>query len=368
MSQTTQRPPLVAATTTRAASADTTFRDLINRPRGGFDADAYHVMSERDNALIADEILNGAGSTKFVYAFDISGKSVTGISVIGARHLAAEYGGLRHRIVASTRKSGSLFTFTSYPANNSAMNVSCSTIPELREEDDFYSALVEITDVKKGNSIQMEAAENREERRRDGTRYDRPHYQKIAQAKAYRNAVLALIPQDVQIEWADKMLALGKGDKITESVIGEKRSGVLRFAAANGIPMDRHAVEALTMDQIAGLADAARTKERARFTNAAIALGLVQEAVPQETDVVGATPPETPTRRGPGRPRKADAPPQEAPPPPEGAGRGPRRAAAPAAPPPAAQRPAMAAAASNPTANRQHQPDEPPPASGEDLF
>ncbi len=92
--------------------------DAVRTMTGGFDVDAWHVMEERDNALIADEILHGPGSSKFVYSFAIAGQRepVSGISVVGARHLAAHYKGLKHRVVAAIQKTGALFTFTSYPA------------------------------------------------------------------------------------------------------------------------------------------------------------------------------------------------------------------------------------------------------------
>src|ERR1700748_2794345 len=132
--------------------------DMVRSVTGGgsFAPDVWHVMDERDNALIAEEILHGAGSSKFVYSFEIvRGKPpVAGTSVVGARHLAAHYGGLKHRMVASAQKTGSLFTFTSYPAPGMPMTVSCSVIHELEDEDDFYSAVCEMSDVKNGNSIQ----------------------------------------------------------------------------------------------------------------------------------------------------------------------------------------------------------------------
>ena len=126
---------------------------------GGFDVDAWHVMEERDNALIADEVLHGPGSSKFVYSFDIAGQRdpVTGISVIGARHLAAHYKGLKHRLVAAMQKTGSLFVFTSYPSADQPMAVTASIVPELAEEDDFYAAVVEVTDIKTGNTLQVRA-------------------------------------------------------------------------------------------------------------------------------------------------------------------------------------------------------------------
>lgn len=226
---------------------------------GGFDADAWHVIEERDNQLIADEVLNGAGSTKFVYQFDLGSTAVVGISVIGARHLAAAYGGLKHRMVASVQKTGALFTFSSYPQPGTPMVVECRVIPDLEGEDDFFSAICEITDVKTGNSIQVEKKENRFETKKNGDTYERPHYALIAQSKAYRNGILAVIPQDTQMRWKLEMLKLSKTELITSSVIDEKRSGVLKFAASKGITVDRKAVEQLTIEQISGLSEAART-------------------------------------------------------------------------------------------------------------
>jgi hypothetical protein len=272
---------------------------------GRFDPDAWHVMQRRDNALIEDEILHGASSAKFVYSFDISGTSVTGISVVGARHLAAHYGGIKHRIVASVQKSGSLFTFRSYPHDNMPMRVLAESIPQLSDEPDFYEAIVEIFDVKTGNSIQVERRENRLEQRRDKSTYERPHYATIAQAKAYRNGVLAIIPQDILIKWREAQLRLGRNETITADVLGEKRSGVLRFGAARAIPLERGAVEALTLDQIAGLSDAAHTGNLTAFAQAAQALGLVQQ---NAEDGPPATTGLTAPKRGPGRPRK-DPPP-----------------------------------------------------------
>jgi hypothetical protein len=165
------------------------------------------------------------------------------------------------------------------------MSVSASVVAELADEADFYAAVVEMTDLKTGNKIQTERRESRVEFRRDGSSYERPNYATIAQSKAYRNAVLALIPQDVVIQWREAMLKLKKTETITASVIEEKRSNVLRFAAQRAIALDRHAVEALTLDQIAGLGDAAREGQLPAFVEAARALGLEvgqgQESPPQ---------------------------------------------------------------------------------------
>lgn len=282
--------------------------EAVRNVAGGFDIDAWHVMDERDNQLIADEILHGAGSDSFVYQFDVSGKQVSGISVVGARHLANHYRGLKHRLVASMQKTGELFQFTSYPQENMPMSVSCAVVNELAQEPDYYAAVVEITDVKTGNSIQIERREARFESRRDGSQYERPNFATIAQSKAYRNGILVLIPQDVQIRWKAEMLKLRKGETITESVLEQKRSGVLRFAAQKALSLDRRRVEALTLDQIAGLGDAARDGNTAAFAHAAGALGLVQTGPSETAPPPLAEPqPETPRR---GRPRREAAAPE----------------------------------------------------------
>jgi hypothetical protein len=264
----TARPQLVAPRQLATVEA------VRNLTGGHFDADAWYIMDQRDNALIADEVLHGPGSSTFVYSFPLQGSTVSGISVIGARHLANHYKGLKHRLVAAQQKSAALFTFTSYPAENMPMAVSCSVVPELADEPDFYAAVVEVTDIKTGNSLQVERRELRYEDRRGGGSFERPHYATIAQSKAYRNAVLALIPQDVAIQWKANMLQLQKGEVITASVLEEKRAGVLRFAAQRGVALDRQAIERLTLDQIAGLGDAAREGRLPAFVTAVQALGI----------------------------------------------------------------------------------------------
>src|SRR5262245_47891554 len=135
------------------AQTTTPFRPPLVQPRaqqiemvraasgGGFDPDIWHVMDERDNALIADEILHGAGSSAFVYSFRMrDGTEVSGVSVIGARHLAAHYKGLKHRLIASMTKTGELFVAQSFPGDGNPMAVSATVINELAEQPDFYSA------------------------------------------------------------------------------------------------------------------------------------------------------------------------------------------------------------------------------------
>jgi hypothetical protein len=129
-------------------------------------------------------------------------------------------------------------------------------------------------DIKTGNSIQIERRELRFEERRGGGHYERPNYATIAQSKAYRNAVLSLVPQDIVIRWKAQQLKLQKSETITASVLDEKRGHVIRFAAQRAIALDRRAVEGLTLDQISGLGDAAREGRLPAFVEAARALGL----------------------------------------------------------------------------------------------
>lgn len=270
------RPQIYAPAPLHRPGPDAFFEQVIaNTLASGFDPDAYHVIGNRDADLIADQIMGGAGSSKFVYNFELKGKPVTGVSVVGARQLAYSYGAIHHRLIASTSKRGSLFVFTTYPHGDTPMGVSTMIIDDLAGEPDFYSALVEVEDVKKGNSVQVEAMELRVGLTRDGTPFDRPHYEKIAQAKAYRNGVLAVIPQDVQLRWKVEMLKLGKNEEITASVVDAKRRGVLRFAAVRGIPIERRSLEAITLEQIAGLSEAARTGQDGVFVNAAAALRIL---------------------------------------------------------------------------------------------
>lgn len=267
----------------------------------GFDPDMWHVMNERDNALIADEVAHGAGSPIFVYQFDIGGHPVANISTKGMQHLAGFVGGLHHKIISALEKRGTVVCCQRFTGEGTPIGYT-SLPAEMASEPDFYSVVVEITDIKTGNSVQIERRENRFERRRDGSEFERPHFQTIAQSKARRNGYAVLIPQDMQAEFLQRMLKLDKNKMVlTPSLLAEKRSHVLRYAAAQGIPVDRRRLEILTLDQISGLGDAAREGALPRFAQAAVALGLM---VGEVTDEPAEQAPEPPRR---GRPRKADS-------------------------------------------------------------
>jgi hypothetical protein len=100
------------------------------------------------------------------------------------------------------------------------------------------------------------------------------------------------------------MLRLKKEEVITESVIDQKRANVLQFAAQKAIALDRQAIDHLTLDQIAGLGDAAREGQLPAFVEAAKALGLevAQESTPTEPARAAAPPP---AARGPAPRRQA---------------------------------------------------------------
>jgi hypothetical protein len=260
----------------------------------------WHVMEKRDNQLIEDEILHGAGSSAFVYSFKIKGKEISGVSVVGARYLATKYGGLKHRILSSTQKDGARFTYRTYPDRETRQDVSSNMIPDLADEPDYYSVMVEVEDIKTGNTIQVEAEEKRYEPRDDGSYWEKPHYRKIAQAKAYRNAILDLVPQTVVLAWKIEMLKLQKGEIITDSVIEQKRKSVLTYTASQGIPLLRSAVNDLSMEQIDGLAEAARSKDKARFAAALEGLNLKEGEGDEEkrTQKTNQAPKDSPRKAG----------------------------------------------------------------------
>lgn len=268
------RPQLAAARAPGKSILDDVVAATVSR--GGIDLDLLHVMDGADESLIGEEVVNGVKSGAFVYSFAISGSgTVSGISVVGAAHLARKYGGLKHRMIASVEKRGALHIFRSYPDNGSPMQVTTSILHDLEGDTDYYTAVVEMTDIKTGNSIQVEKTETRMERKRDGSTFERPHFQVIAQSKAYRNAVLRLVPQDIQRKFMTECIAQGNSKDMTDSAIDEKRRGVLAYAVKKGLPVTREGVFALGMAEISGLSDAAREDGVTAFVNGCKALGLL---------------------------------------------------------------------------------------------
>lgn len=233
-----------------------------------FNPDAWHAMQERDDQLIRDSVLHGYSGKEYVYQFNISGTNVTGVSVVGARELASHYGGIKHRIVASVDKTGSLFVFKSFEP----LAVQANIIPQLADEEDFYEVVIEITDIKTGNSIQVRKKETKVEKRRNGSTYERPHFDVIAESKAYRNGVLSIIPQNVIKEFESR--ALRAGNSGNEKTIDQLRDGAVAFCAKHGIAVSRQAVAGLTYAELQGLSAAAAGGPE-NFRESAEALGII---------------------------------------------------------------------------------------------
>lgn len=304
-------------TIARPATTTTQEQSLLDRvlaSTGQFDAEMWHVMDRRDDQLVRDEALQGVTSDTFVYEFKIQGKEVSGISVRGAAHLAHLYGGIKHRLIASVDKRGNLFTFKTYPAPGQPMSVTVQRIPELAGDDDYFEVVVEVEDVKNGNSIQVTKKQMAVGHGQNGT-YQIQHHEILAESKAFRNAVLRVVSQDVVNDFKMRALKAKHGADVTSDTIDAKRTGILQYAAKHALSIDRERVNALVYAQIAGLAEAARQGIE-QFKASAAALGLVageaQAAAASQADAseeTATSPPPPPTApeqqaRGRGRPRK----------------------------------------------------------------
>lgn len=248
-----------------------------------FDPAAYHAMQERDNQLIRDEIMHGYASRAFIYSFEIQGKKVHGVSVIGARELASQYKGIKARIVATVEKKGALFIFRSF----SPLNIETRVLPELADDDDYYECVMEVSDLKTGNTIEVRKKENRTERKRDGGYFIRPHYDVICESKAYRNGVLSILPQGVIKDFEAKCLA--SGGATSEKTIDQLRDGAIAFAAKHGVAVDRRSVQGLAYAELLGLGNAAAAGKPA-FIEACAALGVMVEASDPSATVAPSAP------------------------------------------------------------------------------
>lgn len=266
----------------RAHRTESPLDRLLEQPLQ-LNAEILHAMEARDDQLVEDSILHGAADAVFVYSFQIQGKTIEGVSVIGARELASEYGGIRSRIVSTFEKTGSVFVLKSFDP----VHLQVQRVAELESEPDYYEVTLQVEDIKSGNSISIRKKEFKKEKRRDGTFYDRPHYDTIAESKAYRNGVIGIIPQRVVKEFKKRSLDAGRG-------VVEKRSkddliaGFLRFAANQSLRVDRNALNDLTYNQIMGLAESAK-EDIARFKAAANSLGVLLEqgeAIPDQNEQI----------------------------------------------------------------------------------
>lgn len=267
---------MATATIAQLRSSDTAdggalLQQLLQQP-GRFDPDAWHVMQERDNELIRSELLHGVASSAFVYQFDIKGTKVTGISVVGARELASQYKGIKSRIVATIEKRGALFIFRTF----TPLSIETRVIDELATDDDFYECVMEVSDIKTANSIEVRKKETRTERKRDGTTYERPHYDVICESKAFRNGVLSVLPQSVIQDF--KKRCLNANQTSNERTIQQLRASAGAHAAKHGMALDRSRLAELTFEELTGLGAAAAGGVD-NFKRSAISLGLIAGTV-----------------------------------------------------------------------------------------
>lgn len=250
---------------------------------GVFDIDAYHAMQERDEQLIEDVIVHGSTTEEFVYSFPMQGKTVAGVSVVGARELAYQYGGIKHRIIATLQKNGALMTARSFEP----LAVNVMHVHDLADEDDFYEVIIEVTDVKKGNSLQVRKREAIFGKRKDGSLFAREHYDVIAESKAFRNGVLNILPQSVisafKTKCLETMANAQNGTVNKQRTIQELRTGATRYAMSKGVPLDRSRVEKLAYTEIEDLSR--QLNDLDLFINTAERLGVVarQESATEST-------------------------------------------------------------------------------------
>jgi hypothetical protein len=277
---------------------------LLNRP-AAFSQEAWHAMNARDTMQIEQEVMHGTSDASFVYAMLIKGKLVSGVSVVGARQLVTEYGGMRSQLVASTEKKGALFVFRQFRP----MAIDTRVIHELESLPDYYEAVLELTDIKTGNSVEVRKAETSVGVSNSGSQYEKPHYATIAESKAFRNGVLSLIPQAVVKQFQNKCLKraleMGAFDASesanlkaavqkflrtaneapvsVEKTIDQLRDGCMAYATKHGISIDRNVLANLAYAELVGLGQASKVENG--FLPAAQALGLVveREQAPSDT-------------------------------------------------------------------------------------
>jgi hypothetical protein len=258
--------------------------------QGTFDLDFYHAMQARDEALIADEILHGTISGSYTYSISQSGKApIEGISVLGARQLAYENGGIKSEILGSIAKRGPQLVFTSYPHDGHPFSVTVSSLIELKDDPDFYTVYMRTTDIKKGNTVPIEVTEMRYELKSDKSGYyERRHIEKIAQSKGHRNGVLALVSQEVVEAFKKKSLEARKNLDLTESVLDTRRNAITAYAIRKGIPINREKLMTMAMSQIEGIAKSANEDGLEAFTRALAVLGISRVTdIPDSTAPAG---------------------------------------------------------------------------------
>jgi len=128
----------------------------------------YDLLDQRDEEQILAEI-KGNIITEMFYSFTIEGRKVTGVSWVGTKEIARQYG-----------------------------NVNMDFI-KCEETPDSYIAIVKATDTKRGTSLLGTAMQSKTMKIRGEDKPDRFAYTK-AVSKAQRNAIRAIIPERYLLE------------------------------------------------------------------------------------------------------------------------------------------------------------------------
>lgn len=139
------------------------FMALRNQPQ-----EAYELLDKRDEEQILAEI-KGNIITEMFYSFKMEGREVTGISWVGTKEIARQYGGINIDYV------------------------------DLKETPSSYMAIVKATDTKRGTSLLGTAMQPKTMNTRNGEVDDKFASTK-AISKAQRNAIRAIIPERFLIE------------------------------------------------------------------------------------------------------------------------------------------------------------------------
>jgi len=128
----------------------------------------YELLDKRDEEQILAEI-KGNIITEMFYSFPMDGRTVTGVSWVGTKEIARQYG-----------------------------NISMDFI-KVEETPDSYIAIVKATDTKRGTSLLGTAMQPKLMQTRKGPVEDRFAYTK-AVSKAQRNGIRAIIPERYLLE------------------------------------------------------------------------------------------------------------------------------------------------------------------------
>lgn len=128
----------------------------------------YDLLDKRDEEQILAEI-KGNIITEMFYSFTIDGRKVTGVSWVGTKEIARQYGNINMDFI------------------------------KVEETPDSYTAIVKATDTKRGTSLLGTAMQPKTMKIRGEDKPDRFAYTK-AVSKAQRNAIRAIIPERYLLE------------------------------------------------------------------------------------------------------------------------------------------------------------------------